>query len=252
MKIYTYNLDTGISYAEVRAALKAVNYQIKQHWNPVWHMPATLLYRAASAAVPHDEADRAVLYITDIAHLDGALGYHSRNNLGTPYSFVFTDFPGVPWSWTLSHEALEIIADPYVNLYADGPHPSKGHLIFAWYEVCDPVQDDSYKIDGVVVSNFVFPHYFTPEHEPGIQNDYLNTGVKSFGVNRGGWFGYWNPKTGKTEYHTRSRDAVARDDLAAELKVPLSRTSRYANATDEVKNGTIRKMFARLRGKGRL
>jgi len=32
---------------------------------------------------------------------------------------------GESWTVTLSHEALELIADPEVNLLVAGPHPSQ-------------------------------------------------------------------------------------------------------------------------------
>src|SRR5207244_13483369 len=42
-----------------------------------------------------------------------------------------------------------------------------------WYEMCDAVQDESYEIDGVAVSNFVLPLYFTGGNEKGGRNDFL-------------------------------------------------------------------------------
>jgi hypothetical protein len=57
----------------------------------------------------------------------GALGYHDRNFSGIPFGFVFTELSreiGENWSVTLSHEALELIADPEVNLLVMGPHPN--------------------------------------------------------------------------------------------------------------------------------
>jgi hypothetical protein len=45
---------------------------------------------------------------------------------------------GESWTVTLSHEALELIADPEVNLLVAGPHPSQPKVdVFHWYEMCD-------------------------------------------------------------------------------------------------------------------
>lgn len=75
---------------------------------------------------------------------------------------------------TLSHEALELTADPEVNLLVQGPHPDDPNLVvFHWYEMCDAVQAETYKALGVEVSNFVLPLYFTGGEELGGRNDYL-------------------------------------------------------------------------------
>src|SRR5436853_495964 len=77
---------------------------------------------------------------------------------------------------TLSHEALELLADPEANLLVQGPHPSRPrHKVFHWFEMCDAVQDEHYLIDDVPVSNFVLPLYFTSSDERGGRNDFLGT-----------------------------------------------------------------------------
>ena len=84
-----------------------------------------------------------------------------------------------------------MIADPEVNLLVAGPHPEDDKKeVFHWYEMCDAVQSESYKIDGVEVSN-----------EKGARNDFLNRNhhgktLKSFGVNPGGYIGFFDPATG--------------------------------------------------------
>jgi len=58
-----------------------------------------------------------------------------------------------------------MIADPDVNLLVVGDHPTKKRPVYYWYEVCDAVQSDIYTVDGIKVSDFVLPFYFTPEKE---------------------------------------------------------------------------------------
>jgi hypothetical protein len=102
----------------------------------------------------------AVIYLWDKVSVEDALGYHDRNHRGIPFGFVFTELSkklGENWTVTLSHEALETIGDPEVNLLVAGPHPSEERDVFHWYEMCDAVQDETYEIDGVEVSNFVLP-----------------------------------------------------------------------------------------------
>jgi hypothetical protein len=67
------------------------------------------------------------------------------------------------------------VGDPELNLLACGPHPTKDHDVFHWFEMCDAVQSETDVIDGQSVSNFVLPLYFTASHERGSRNDFLGT-----------------------------------------------------------------------------
>ena len=138
----------------------------------------------------------AIIYFWDKTDITNALGYHDKNNRGIPFGFVFTELSkevGENWTVTLSHEALELIADPEVNLLVAGPHPvNRNKIVFHWYEMCDAVQAEAYKIEDVEVSNFVLPLYFTGGEELGGRNDFLGRShdgktLKSFGVNPGGY-----------------------------------------------------------------
>ena len=95
---------------------------------------------------------------------------------------MFTD-PKL-WSVTLSHEVLEMIADPTVNIFAPGPSPDPadgGKWVLFTYEVGDPVERFCYEIDGVLVSDFVTPWYFSEGEGRGTRNDFLGLDVPSFG-----------------------------------------------------------------------
>ena len=48
----------------------------------------------------------------------GALGYHEMSSRGTPLGKVFAGLDmrlGTSWTVTLSHELLEMLADPWIN-----------------------------------------------------------------------------------------------------------------------------------------
>src|SRR5262249_22688039 len=150
-----------------------------EDFEPYWSLGAHLRLEGKSASnpqkqdVPPDLRGDAILYLWDKTDIPGALGYHDQNNRGIPYGFVFTDLAlqlGESWTVTLSHEALEQIADPEVNLLVMGPHPDpakSNQTVFHWYEMCDAVQAENYFIDEIEVSNFVLPLYFTGGEELG-------------------------------------------------------------------------------------
>lgn len=78
----------------------------------------------------------------------------------------------------------------------------------------DAVQAETYTIDGVAVSNFVLPLYFTVEEELGGRNDFLGQShngktLPSFGINPGGYVGFFNPATGNHKTFAMKGDRVA-------------------------------------------
>jgi hypothetical protein len=170
----------------------------------------------------------AVLYLWDEVDVKDALGYHDRNHHGIPYGFVFTELSrkiGENWTVTLSHEALELIADPEVNLLVAGPHPEDPKRdVFRWYEMCDAVQAETYRIDGVEVSNFVLPLYFTGGEEEGGRNDFLGRSyngrtLPSFGVNPGGYVGFFDPKIADMDTFEADAQAERRRQIKAQGKL---------------------------------
>jgi len=208
---------------QVQEAIRAINRQIKEDFEPYWSLGAQLRLEGRSGPKPTKQAlpdmrGDAVLYLWDKSDVPGALGYHDRNNSGIPFGFVFLDIIekfGESWTVTLSHEALEAILDPEVNLLVQGPHPADPTRdVFHWYEASDAVQAETYKIDGIDVSNFVLPLYFTTGDETGGRNDFLSRAhngktLKSFGINPGGYVGFFDPVTGQHETFSMKGDLVA-------------------------------------------
>jgi hypothetical protein len=199
-----------ISDEELQTAIRAINRQIGEDFVPYWSLPATLRLEGRSGKQPdkEDPAEMrgdAVIYMWNDVDVEDAFGYHARNFRGIPFGFVFTELAkeaGESWTVTLSHEALELIADPLANLLAMGLHPDSSQnkrSVFHWYEMCDAVQAETYEIDEVEVSNFVLPLYFTPDEEVEGRNDYLGRShngktLRSFGVNPGGYVGFYDPE----------------------------------------------------------
>jgi hypothetical protein len=247
MIISVINHTNGqVSDEDVQHAIRAINRQIDEDFSPYWSLGATLRLEGKSGARPQQQepADMrgdAIIYLWDHTDVPGALGYHDRNNRGIPYGFVFTELSqalGENWTVTLSHEALEVIGDPEVNLLVAGPHPSRPNVdVFHWYEMCDAVQAESYAIDGVEVSNFVLPLYFTGGEELGGRNEFLGRlhngkTLRSFGVNPGGYVGFFNPATGEHETFAMKGDSVAAKRLELKSKAKGARRAiRYQRFT---------------------
>jgi hypothetical protein len=199
-----FNDSTTLQDADVQPVVAALQRQVSEHFAPAWGIDAALTF------VPKGQQPRAGswwLVVLDDTDQAGALGYHDTTPDGLPMGKVFakTDLDNhLSWSVTVSHELLEMLGDPDVNLTTFVQDTPKTGKLYA-YEVCDAVEDDqyAYAIDGVSVSDFVLPTYFEPGiagTAKGVQLDYCGhlTGavptllsggyIGQFDVSRGtGW-----------------------------------------------------------------
>ncbi|HEY7375279.1 MAG TPA: hypothetical protein VIF57_24175, partial [Polyangia bacterium] len=95
------------------------------------------------------------------------------------------------WTVTFSHELLEMLADPNINLCA---FDEANRRLYA-YEVCDAVEADQlgYKIGSVTVSDFVLPGWFEPTHVAKNERFAFKSKVaKPFQLLHGGYISYFD------------------------------------------------------------
>jgi len=232
MLISLINHAKSIADEELQRVVRAINRQIEGDYAPYWSLGATLRLEGRSGKVaskenPVDMRGDAVIYLGDEPDVDDALGYHDLNHRGIPCGFVFTVISkelDEHWSVTLSHETLELIGDPEVNLLVMGHHPGDpGRDVFHWYEMCDAVQDEHYAIDGIDVSNFLLPLYFTGGDELGGRNDFLGRRyggktLRSFGVNPGGYVGFFDPKLKDMDTFEADKRAETRQRIKDQMQ----------------------------------
>jgi hypothetical protein len=228
--------QSNLSTSEVRDAIRVLNHQIKRDFTPEWGITADVrLHRSGPMPVPKDGKVGHI----HLHNAGAAIGYHRDELSGVPAGFCITDIPEAtrkadPWlTWTvsLSHECLELIADPHLNTFVRGPHPTiRGRMVYYYREVCDPVQGLIYHIDGMAVSDFVLPPYFSPIHLPGLKNDFLDSGLKQFGFLDAGVVGFLDPKKGDggTFEVYPDGDPTHASAHVRRLKGKLGRLHRYA------------------------
>jgi hypothetical protein len=162
--------------------------QITEHFQPAWGTGAQLIF--AEHAVPKDAYQIIIHDKARVKDDEGYLGYHFSPE-GYPIASIFAlddmNEDGTI-SDTLSHEILEMLVDPACNLYAhrpaQGKRPGRGYF----YEVCDPVQAHKYEIDGILVTNFVYPEWYECIWKPESRKfDYLGKVKRPFQVMAGGY-----------------------------------------------------------------
>lgn len=200
MRISIINSSATLADDEVMHAVRVVSRQITEDFQPRWQLSAQLRFSPAPGGRPEPDqlAGDAAIFVCDTAEGEH-VGYHEANTLGIPFGFVFTELAnqlGKPWTSTLSHEVIEMIVDPQVNQLVMGPHPTQpGRNVPFLKEVCDPVQADSYTIDGVVVASFVTPAYYAVGSPPRSTNQ-CGRELPPFGVLDGGYVQYLDTTTG--------------------------------------------------------
>jgi hypothetical protein len=202
IKIALINEYPGLTAAEVQTAVRALRIQVSRDFAPVWGIDADLdFYPTVQAAPP----DAWQLVIFDDSDQAGALGYHDVTATGQPLGKIFagTDKKyNSAWTVTTSHELLEMLGDPDVNLCAlvQEDEASAGTL-FA-YEVCDACEADQYgyniSVDGqdILVSDFVYPSWFETFHAAGTQYDFQNKITQAFQLLTGGYIGVFEISQG--------------------------------------------------------
>jgi len=205
IKVSVINASSVLSDAEVQGAVPALQMQVSRDFAPVWGIDADLDFvpKAQAQSAP---ADRWWLVILDNSDQAGALGYHDMTTKGLPLGKVFaaTDLEyGNKWTVTASHELLEMLGDPAINLTAlwmtafDVSQNVVGRLYA--YEVCDPCESDGdgYPINGVLVSDFVYPSWFEAFWQAGTtQFDYQKKITAPFQLLPGGYITVYDMTSG--------------------------------------------------------
>lgn len=153
------NASTCLTDLQVSAAIPALQWQVTVDFRGYWGVDCQLEFLTKDEPLA---AGWWQISVTDNPDQAGALGYHELTSRGTPLGKVFAGLDlesGASWTVTLSHELLEMLADPWINWCAQGLDGE----IYA-LEVCDAVEADKlgYEIDGVMVSDFITPSWFGP------------------------------------------------------------------------------------------
>ncbi|HTP46448.1 MAG TPA: hypothetical protein VMQ50_05965 [Casimicrobiaceae bacterium] len=166
---------------DLDALIAAMQAFVDQDVAPVWGTPAKLVKSSDFLA-----GKWAMVFLDD-ADQPGALAYHDLTPDGLPLAKVFVKTTianrGLV-SVSASHELVEMLVDPAINLLTTGPDPK---LVYA-YESADPVEELSYPVRGIPMTDFVYPSYFEAFHKPdSVQFDRLKKVSKPFQILSGGY-----------------------------------------------------------------
>jgi hypothetical protein len=221
---------------DLDALINAMQAYVTLHVAPIWGTPAKLIkskdfVKGAWAMVFLDDADEP-----------GALAYHDLTPDGWPLSKIFVKTTlenGDLVSVSASHELVEMLVDPAINMMTTGPDAK---LMYA-YESADPVEALTFNVNGIAMSDFVYPSYFEVFRKPGSsQFDHMNKVKKPFQILSGGYQilfknGKWTQVTGsavkKKQFAKEDRRGHRSESRGHKLKV----TSKNEVARAEHRRG---------------
>lgn len=209
IKIGVINESTVVADSKIAIYTAAIQTQVKRDFARFWGYDADLTFYPKGQKLPPSIWQMIILDTSDQA---GALGYHDYTSAGQPIGKVFAKSDidnGSSLPVTISHEVLEMLGDPGINLtalYDDG----KSQKLYA-YENCDAVEADNlgYKINGILVSDFVTPAWFEPY--PGMKYDFMGKVKHPFTLAPGGYISVLdlaNPSQGWQQITAESTERV--------------------------------------------
>jgi hypothetical protein len=192
------NASTCLQDAQVEAVLSSLQKQVSNDFKAYWDLDCTLSFLPQSQPLTPGWWQ---IVVTDNPDQADALGYHEMTSQGTPLGKIFAKLDldsGCSWTVTLSHELLEMLADPWINWCAVGSDDK----IYA-LEVADAVEADNlgYEIDGVLVSDFVTPAWFEPTDADRL--DFKQHLSKELELAHGGYISILDSKKGWTQITAR-------------------------------------------------
>jgi hypothetical protein len=184
-----------IDMAELTKVASALQVQAVRDFSPLWGVNATV---AAFGRIADVSIGRWPIWVKQTINDPGDLGYHTDRR-HQPYAIVlYRD----GWTITASHEMLEMLADPFGNRLVAGPSIRPGDKegrVEYLVEVCDPCEDSrfAYSVNGVIVSDFITPHYHDPEETTGARYSFTGAIKAPRQVLPGGYISFNDPIDGR-------------------------------------------------------
>jgi hypothetical protein len=205
------SLTREIPRRDLDRAGAAVQKQLTRDFTPIWGLRATVDTFDDLSSVPSDYHLVVVFGYAEelVGHLEVTIGPEytarliddfERDRLTGLHLNAFTRQPFAlvevsdAWSVTISHEVLEMIADPYGNrLIAAADPVDQRQRVKYLLEVCDPCQTVWYPVNGVPMSDFYTPRYFEPVEVPGTRYSFTGEIERPLQILDGGYLTWIDP-----------------------------------------------------------
>ena len=213
--------------------------QVTRDFTPLWGIRANVNAFENLSDVPNDY--HPVVLFGDPEELLGQLEFEIGNvntarmveqfqtgrivgihaNAFTRQPFALIQAAG-DWSVVVSHEVLEMLADPYGNRLIAARHPiDPDERVKYLIEICDPCQTVGYTVNGWKMSDFYTPRYFDPVANSAAFYSFTGAIDHPLHILRGGYVSWIDPRdSGLYQLEGGSDEPVLLADITT-----LARTS---------------------------
>jgi len=207
--IACFNRATANLGVDFDALIAAMQVFVDEHVAPVWGKRAKLIQ--SKGFVP---GNWAMVFLDDVDHAH-ALAVHDLTPDGLPQAKVFVKTTlknNKLVSVSASHELVEMLVNPAINMVA--MRPGSGSKLVYEYETADPVEELTFSVNRIPMTNFVYPAYFESFHKPGsVRFDHLEKISKPFEIHAGGYLGVFeNGKWRQVFGSAAKKKRFARED----------------------------------------
>jgi hypothetical protein len=206
------SLTSEVPLRDLLQVAAAVQKQVTRDFSPLWGIDATVDAFPDLESVPSDY--RPVVLFGDVSELPprlkallGALpseelieaiesdeiaGIHLTAITRQPFSLASVEGA---WPITVSHETLEMLADPYGNRLIAAAHPTeRTERVCYLLEVCDPCLSTYYTVNGIPVSDFYTPRYFDPVDIESIRYSFTGAIQRPLEILEHGYLSWIDPR----------------------------------------------------------
>jgi hypothetical protein len=183
----------------MQAAAASLNIQVTRDLPQFWNVQATVEYLPNARRIP-----AGVWPVQLVSHLPAGEGGVHLDHHNQPYAKVLAS-PDASWTIDASHEILEMLVDPFGNklqtarsIEIVGSKVQDGPGEFSYLvEACDPCEANQfgYSIQGVLVSDFLTPHYYDPVVAQGTRYSFTGAIESPRQMLAGGYISFVNLET---------------------------------------------------------
>jgi hypothetical protein len=184
----------------VQAAAAALNLQVTRDLPQFWNVQATVQYLPHATKIP-----AGVWPVQLVKSLPPGEGGFHLDKHNQPYAKVIATPDDDSWTIDASHETIEMLVDPSGNrmqsstaieISGDGVVDGTGQFNYL-VEACDPCEANGYgyPIQGIVVSDFLTPHYYDPIVTPGTRYSFTGALTAPRQMLPGGYISYVDQAT---------------------------------------------------------
>lgn len=188
----------------MQAAAAALNIQVTRDLPQFWNVQATVIYLPNAHKIPS-----GVWPVRLVAQLPPGEGGFHLDKHNQPYAKVIATPDDDTWTIDASHETLEMLVDPAGNrmqssvaieIVGNDVQDGTGQFNYL-VEACDPCEANNYgySINGVLVSDFITPHFYDPTEASGTRYSFTGALTRPRQLLPGGYISFVDEQTDEWE-----------------------------------------------------